>query len=260
VPNLVAVILVGIVFYLLLNQDRARGDSVTSRVGTVTAIPDQSLLLATVDKKLDDLATVVRVSMQPSMIVSRTHLPDLDTLFEGAVSVGILATSGLGLINHHYGLFQDLLSRNIDLNVILLDPDVPEAMTIWDRQSNPPMRDPAQDIRQGINLFQQLESNGRRCNVLLTDVVAPFSLICAFDDKNGGQIQAEYMLFQEATDRRPHVIANSEDESPWFALYRSQFEKCLRHAEEYSARAPGTGSRDTASPPTDPPDTRTPPA
>lgn len=231
-PNIVAIVLTTLIVYLVLNRDvirasvRVRAEGVEPR-----RVVDN---LQELDTKIHELSEVVGSRIAPSVLRPRSSLPNIRELLEGADDIGIVAASGLGLINRNYGLFRDRLGAGTKMTVVLLDPEASEAMTIWDRLSNPPMSDAARDIRQGINLFKQLEQeHGPRCVVLLTDVVPPYSLLCAFDSFGGGRIQAESFLFREPPDKRPHVLVASTETSPWFALYRSQFESHVRYAQTH---------------------------
>lgn len=240
-PNIVAVVLTALIVYVVLNRDVIRS-SVRFRAEGVQPrkVVDN---LEELDTKILQLSEIVGSRIAPSILRPRSSLPDIGELLEGADDIGIVAASGLGLINRNYGLFRDRLGAGTKITVVLLDPEAPEALTIWDRLSNPPMSEAAHDIRQGINLFKQLEQEyGPRCVVLLTDVVPPYSLICVFDSSGGGRIQAESFLFREPPDKRPHVLVASTEASPWFALYKSQFESHVTYAQ---TRTSGIAGPDT---------------
>lgn len=229
-PNIVAVVLTALIVYVVLNRDVIRS-SVRLRAEGVQPrkVIDN---LEELETTIHQLSEVVGSRIAPSILRPRSSLPNIGELLEGADDIGIVAASGLGLINRNYGLFRDRLGAGTKMTIVLLDPEAREAMTIWDRLSNPPMSEAAHDIRQGINLFKQLQQeHGPRCVVLLTDVVPPYSLVCAFDSLGGGRIQAENFLFREPPDKRPHVLVASTEASPWFSLYKSQYESHVRYAQ-----------------------------
>jgi hypothetical protein len=158
----------------------------------------------------------------------------LDAFLRDAEVISIAAVSGLGLVNHYRGLLEEQLKLGKRIRVLLLDLERLDALTVWDRLSNPPMNSPEDDIRSGTRQFlglADLTNLPGRCEVKLIDTLLPYSLIMA-ERKHSGAIQIEIHSYRHAPEERPNVLLSRESDPQWFSFFSQQFNEAWENAKK----------------------------
>jgi hypothetical protein len=218
-PELIASLAIAACLYLLLNRD----------IRAVRSEPGRGAqeIPSSLRNEIEAInAHVAALSEHGSLIRRRATLPRLDDFFDGSTTISIAAVSGLGLVNHFRGLLEQQLRQGKSLRVLLLDVEKRDALTTWDRLSNPPMIYPEDDIKSGVRQFTALARTPGlpgRCEVKLFDTIFPYSLImCEKADKRG-VIQVEMHAYRRAPEDRPNLLLSSEVHPHWYQFFSRQF-------------------------------------
>jgi hypothetical protein len=222
-PELAASLLTAAGLYLLLNRDFRAIRSTTGRQD-----PSHGLL-----SEIDSLAAMIqRLSDESGILKTRSMVPTLRSMFDGAETISIAAVSGLGLVNHNRGLLEEQLRLGRKVRVMLLDADHGDALSAWDRLSNPPMNTPEEDIRSSLRMLVALASLREYpgiCQVKVSDTLFPWSLIiCSKPEVS--QLQIELHAHRRAPEERPNILLTDKTDAHWFQFFSQQFELAWSNA------------------------------
>ena len=214
-PALVASLVAAAVVYVFLRTGPPEAEIDRPIAGT-------NALSSQLEELSSQLATHAN---RESPVRTRSDLPRLESLFEGATSIDIAAISASALINRARGLLGRELGKGTTLRVVLLDGNRSDALAAWDRLSNPPMNTPAHDIEAGLLQFLALRDThgSAKCEVRVLDTVLPYSLIRVERDGDAF-LQLEVHGFRLAPEDRLNLVLSQRHDPEWYELFHHQFE------------------------------------
>ena len=84
------------------------------------------------------------------------------------------------------------------------------------------------DVQSTLAMLEQLlrlkEAAGK-CEVRLSSVFLPYSMVAVDLSKERGTMVVEYYTYRMSMGERPHVVLTPRGSDEWFERYRLQFEQ-----------------------------------
>jgi hypothetical protein len=158
----------------------------------------------------------------------RKEMAPLEEEGKGASEVALAGISLISLVPYTH-FFEERLRHGCTLRFLLLDPKS-EALPIWDMMSRSPFA--RMDIERTLSNITEImaipETAQGKCEVRLSQVFLPFSLVAIDPDKEKGCMIVEYHTYKSTLGDRPHVRLTRSTDTYWFEFYQAQFEQLWR--------------------------------
>lgn len=214
---------------------------VLSLLGLITLSIAESIIIALLallasDALSERLSVLEKIESRLSSLSfgqplrARTDLPSIEERAGHASEICIIAVSAISLVTNHLSFFEKKIQDGCKIRFLLLDPNGPSLQT-WDLLSYISKTEP--DIKRTLEYLKklvQIEQTKGKCEIRLTQVLLPFSMVAIDLQKNTGSMVVEYHIFKTAFSERPHVFLTRQNSSKWFDFYRQQFEQAWSEA------------------------------
>jgi len=182
--------------------------------------------LKNIDSRLEQVLANENVGLD-SLVVSRRDLPPLETRLIGAKRIAISGGSLFRLVNEYKNLFEQLAQGGCQLRFIMTDPDTDAAEFLsaavsYESNSVDAYRAHMRDALTGLSMLVQRFPHS--CQLRLSTVAPPFSLVMVERDATKSTIQVELYPFSIPARDRPIFLLNQEEDPRLFNFFSSQFE------------------------------------
>lgn len=192
----------------------------------------------TLEKEIKGLQQAVSVIdsqfLDSGQFRSRAQLARPEELAPTALEIATNGVSGITLIVNHLGFFEQRMKAGCKLRFILLDPNS-TAMEAWNLLSK--VSTSAADVRNALEILKgliQLEKAKGRCEVRLSKVIPPFSMLIMDPDSDNGLMIVEFYTYKTNLTDRPHVKLRRAQNRHWFDFFRAQFEQIWAESEKWT--------------------------
>jgi hypothetical protein len=172
----------------------------------------------------------------PSHAVLRTRreIPRLEDMGKDASEVLLAGASLISLVPYTY-FFEQRLRTGGKLRFLLLDPNS-DALAVWDMASRFPHT--RADIERTLNniteILRSTKPDAGQCEVRLSKVFLPFSLVAVNPATDEGRMIVEYHIYKSTLGERPHIMLTRDADRYWFDFYKDQYEQLWRDSPGWS--------------------------
>lgn len=162
-----------------------------------------------------------------SFVIRRRDLPPLEERLDGAKRISISGGSLFRLINEYQNLFEELLESGCFLRFLMTDPSSPAAETlslavVYESANVEIYRNQMQMALTSLKAL--VEQYPDTCQIGLSKLAPPFSLVIVDKANNSSSIQVELYSFRTPARNRPLVQISPDKEPKLYSFFSSQFE------------------------------------
>lgn len=180
------------------------------------ALIERLHILEKIELKLSQMPTI-------SILRKRTDIIPMNQFAKDASSICVLAISAYTIISPYQVFYEGKLKDNCNLKFLLLSPNS-QYLDAYNQQNktNIIAKDHIKNsIEILVPLLQKFEG---LCEIRLSKIFLPFSMVGIDLDKKTGKMNIEYHCYKLYLDERPHIIIEKESNPHWFDNYKRQFE------------------------------------
>ncbi len=173
------------------------------------------------------------------MLRGRDQIVRIQDMAAGAREIAAAGISLISLVNPNITFYRRKLDAGCNMRFLLLDP-TSQALETWDAMLPAPTT--AQDINSvlaNLSTLLKHEAPGR-CEVRLSRVYLPFSLVMVDPGLDTGRMTVEMHVYKMGTDERLHFILDQVGDRKWFDFFRGQFEDIWEDSRPWDGTYPLT--------------------
>lgn len=186
--------------------------------------------LANIDRRLADVleyARDIEAASLDTLVIRRRDLPPLEERLEGAKRISISGGSLFRLLNEYQNLFEQIAESGCHIRFIMTDPETPaaEALSLGVVYESSDVETYRSQMRTALVTLTSLAARNRTtCQVRVSTLAPPFSLMVIDKDGNSSSIQVEIYPFKTPAWNRPMMLIDKKNEPKWHSFFSTQFE------------------------------------
>ena len=187
----------------------------------VDDITERLNILKKVELKLNQLPQV-------SALRKRADVIHMTQFAKTASSIHVLAISGYSIINTYQDFYEKKLKEGCNLKFLLLSPKSQYLDAYKQLNRENIVAVVKNHIDSSLQILVPLTKKSKvkgECQVRVSEIFFPFSLVGIDLGKETGMINVEYHSFKAALDKRPHIIIEKDINPYWFDFYKEQYEQ-----------------------------------
>lgn len=194
----------------------------------VDALTERMSVIENLERKIDNLAT------SKATLRDRSTLPIFWETGNSASEVFAIGVSLISAVVNHQSMLEQKVKEGHKVRLLLLNPVSP-TIAIWDASNKPAVT--RNDIERTLQILEKMKSlekhNKRNCQIRISDIFLPFSVVVFDADENEGRMIVEYHTYNRALMERPHIQLTRAEDGRWYDFYLQQCEQFWKDAKEW---------------------------
>lgn len=210
------------------------GVSLSASEGVIITL----LALIAIDALVERLQILEKIELKLNQLTPNNPLRKRNAIISpnkfaaDAFSIHMIAVSAISVSTQYLSFYKRKLEEGCNIQIVLLEPNE-QVLQVLDIQVNDNYNT-KQHIESSIQALKSLtefQTKENRCEIRLSKVFLPFSMVGIDFETSRGTMIVEYHGYKTTVDEQPHVLLAQEADNYWFKFYCDQFDQVWSDAQ-----------------------------